>query len=67
MGIATAQCKCVSGAPGRPAVRFDIIHCDIGRMLPSANTQPAGVGRRRGAGVPWGPRRGSERFRVGEV
>jgi hypothetical protein len=51
MGIETAQCKCVSGAPQR-AGPFDIILCDRSRVLPSAHTEPVGVGRRWGAGVP---------------
>ena len=53
MGIETAQCKCISGGPGQRAGPFDIILCDCGRVLPSAHTQPVGVGRRWGAGVPW--------------
>ena len=53
MGIETAQCKCVLGGPGQRADPFDIILCHVGRALPLAHALRAGVGRRRGAGVPW--------------
>ena len=51
MGIETAQCKCVSGEPGRRAVPFGIILCDVGRTLPLAHTLPAGLGLDVGGGL----------------
>jgi hypothetical protein len=54
MGIETAQCKCVSRGPGQRTGPLGIIRCGLARMLPSAHTLPAGVGRRRRAGVPVG-------------
>jgi hypothetical protein len=63
MGIETAQCKCISGGPSQRAGPFDIILCDCGRVLPSAHTQPVGVGRRWEAGVPWERATASPKYR----